>query len=210
MISEIYLKSTVKLLFGLWVALMLQLAFAVPTLVAKGKTLHIAIVKWRGDSVAERGFKDALQALSCAATYMEWNAEHDKKELGRLMRQELQPKLDQFDYVYSFGTTASQATNVIVNQRAPQLFNIVAAPVGAGLLRTLAQPGSNINGATNKIPLADQILAARQVFHFKRLGLLFNPREKNSMIERQRLRAVAKKFHFQVVDLRSPPAMSMT
>jgi putative tryptophan/tyrosine transport system substrate-binding protein len=54
-----------------------------------------------------------------------------------------------------------------------------------------------------------QIETALKIIQFKRLGILFNPREKNSMVERQKLHDIAEKFHFEVVDLRSPPAQDM-
>jgi ABC-type uncharacterized transport system substrate-binding protein len=48
-----------------------------------------------------------------------------------------------------------------------------------------------------------------KIIPFKRLGLFFNPREQNAMIERQRLSDAAKKFNIEVIDLRSPPAQEM-
>src|SRR5262249_188759 len=48
-----------------------------------------------------------------------------------------------------------------------------------------------------------------QIMQFKRLGLFFNPREQNAMIERQRLSDTAKELNLEVIDLRSPPAQEM-
>jgi putative ABC transport system substrate-binding protein len=39
--------------------------------------------------------------------------------------------------------------------------------------------------------------------------LMFNPREKNAMLVREKFTEMAKKFNFEVVDLRSPPAQEM-
>jgi putative ABC transport system substrate-binding protein len=69
--------------------------------------------------------------------------------------------------------------------------------------------GGNIAGVTNEIPLQLQMQTALKVVSFKRLGLLFNPREKNSMLVRDKLSEVAAKSRFEIVDLRSPPAEDM-
>lgn len=178
-------------------------------LLAAGKNLKIAMVLWRGETKAEKGFQDGLKELGYSAKYTVVNAGQDRAELGRLLREELRPKLDEFDYIYIFGTTATQATRTIVQDKVPQIFNIVADPVGAGITRSLESPGGNISGASNEIPLPLQIQTALKIISFKRLGLLFNPREKNSMLVRDKLSEMTKQFRFEVVDLRSPPAQDM-
>jgi putative ABC transport system substrate-binding protein len=47
------------------------------------------------------------------------------------------------------------------------------------------------------------------VIKFRKLGIFFNPREKNSMIVRKELYNLAKDFDFEVIDLRSPPVQKM-
>jgi ABC-type uncharacterized transport system substrate-binding protein len=96
-----------------------------------------------------------------------------------------------------------------VKDRVPQVFNIVADPVGAGIVQSMEASGGNISGTSNGIPMPLQIETALKIIQFKRLGLLFNPREKNSMVERQKLYDIAEKFHFEVIDLRSPPAQDV-
>jgi putative ABC transport system substrate-binding protein len=69
--------------------------------------------------------------------------------------------------------------------------------------------GGNISGLSDKIPISVQIKIALEVIRFKKLGIFFNPREKNSMIMRKELYKVAKDFDLEVIDLRSPPAQKM-
>jgi putative tryptophan/tyrosine transport system substrate-binding protein len=57
--------------------------------------------------------------------------------------------------------------------------------------------------------LSLQLQTALKIIPFKRLGLLFNPREKNSMLVRDKVAEVATRSRFEVVDLRSPPAQDM-
>jgi putative ABC transport system substrate-binding protein len=98
-------------------------------------------------------------------------------------------------------------TKISIRDRVPQLFNIVTGPVESGIVQSMQKTGGNISGVTHRIPVSAQIAAAFKIIQFKRLGFLFNPREKNSMIQREKLYHIAKEFYFEVVDLRSPPAL---
>ncbi|HXH84823.1 MAG TPA: ABC transporter substrate-binding protein [Candidatus Tectomicrobia bacterium] len=191
---------------------LLPLAWPAPVAVAPAHastSLRIAMVLWRGETDGERGFRNGLEDLGYAAEYVVMNANQDRAELGRLLREILAPQLDRLDYVYVFGTTATLATKSIVQDRVPIVFNIVADPVGAGIVRSAEVSGGNIAGVTNEIPLPLQIRTARTIVPFTRLGLLFNPREKNSMLVRDKLAQVAQSLGIEVVDLRSPPAQDM-
>ena len=178
-------------------------------LMASDKTLHIALIVWRGETEAEQGFKDELKSLGYTVQYTVKNAGQDRKALGQLLQRDIVPNLGQFDYVYTFGTTVSKITKAVIKNKIPHVFNVVTDPVGAGIVESLHASGTNISGATDRIPVAMQLQAASAILTFKRLGLLFNPREKNSMIERKSLQEAAQKFNFEVVDLRSPPANDM-
>jgi ABC-type uncharacterized transport system substrate-binding protein len=173
------------------------------------RTLKIAMVLWRGETDAEQGFKEGLKELGHTARFVVMNAGQDRGELGRLLREDLKPQLERLDYVYVFGTTATLATRSIVHDTVPIVFNIVADPVGAGVVSSLERSGANIAGVSNEIPLALQLRTALTVVPVRRLGLFFNPREKNSMLIRDKLAEVARPLGIEVIDLRSPPAQDM-
>ena len=162
------------------------------------------MILWRGETQAEIGFKDGLKELNYSAEYVVKDAGQDIKKLGVLLG-ELKPEFDELDYIYTFGTTVSRRTRVIVNDRIPQIFNVVTDPVGAGIVRNTKSPGANISGVSDAIPIFLQIKTALKVFKFNKLGIFFNPREKNTMIIRQELYNVAKDLDFEVIDLRIPP-----
>lgn len=172
---------------------------------AESKSLKIAMVQWRGETEACRGFKDAMQEMGYVVQYTVLNAGQDRTELGRLLREELLPNLEQFDYVYSYGTTASKRTKIILNNRVPHVFSNVAAPVESGIADSMQSSGGNMSGTSNRVSLARQIEIAHKVIQFRKLGLLFNPREKNAMVIRNELYRLADQLNFGVIDLRSPP-----
>src|SRR5215472_1807400 len=176
---------------------------------SSAKDLKIAMILWRGETEAEKGFQQGLKEFGYTVQYTVMNAGQDRTELGRLLREEVNPKLNDFDYIYVFGTTVASATKSIVQDKVPQIFNIVADPVGAALVQSAESSGGNIAGVTNEIPLPLQMQTALKIVSFKRLGLLFNPREKNSMLVRDKISEVAGKSRFELADLRSPPAQEM-
>ena len=174
-----------------------------------GAGLRVAMVLWRGPTEAEKGFKDGLKEFGYSVEYTEMNAGQDRAELGRLLRETLKPRLETFDYVYAYGTTVTLATKTVVQDKVPVIFNVVADPVGAGIVESLERSGGNIAGVSNEVPLPLQLKTALALFPIKRLGLLFNPREKNSMLIRDKMVEVARPLGIEVVDLRSPPALDM-
>jgi len=199
------MKNTVPRLLFLTIVILLVFS---NSLLASDKRLKIAMILWRGETQAESGFKDGLKELGYSVEYIIMNAGQDIKKLGRLLSK-LKSKFDEFDYIYTFGTTVSRRTRVIVNDRVPQIFNVVTDPVGAGIVQGMESSGGNISGMSNAIPTAVQIESALGVIKFNKLGIFFNPREKNSMITRKELYNVAKDFDFEVIDLRSPPVQKM-
>jgi ABC-type uncharacterized transport system substrate-binding protein len=62
-----------------------------------------------------------------------------------------------------------------------------------------------MSGSSNRVALSLQIETAIRIVRFKKLGIMFNPREKNAMVIRGDLRELGRKFGFEVVDLRSVP-----
>ena len=172
----------------------------------KTKSLKSALILWRGETAAEKGFKDGLRELGYSVRYTIYNAEQKKYKLERILRK---VNFEQFDYVYTFGTTATKLTKSILDNSVPQIFNVVTAPVESGIVEKMNSTGANISGVSNMVPLHFQIENALKIIQFKKLGVFFNPRENNSMIIRSQLKELGGKYDFQVVDFRSTPVMQM-
>ena len=131
----------------LWFALSSTLGVSAPQ--AAGKNLRIAMVLWRGETEAEKGFRDGLKDLGHAVNYVVMNPNQDRAELGRLLREDLKSKLETFDYVYTYGTTVTLAAKTIVQDKVPIVFSIVTDPIGAGIVKSATGSGENIAGTTN-------------------------------------------------------------
>ncbi len=184
-------------------------AFLTPgtALFAADKELKIAMVLWRGETESERGLKEELKELGYSVEYTTLNAEQNRTKLGHILREKLQPRLKEFDYIYTWGTTVTKAAKQIVDNQVPQIFAMVFDPVGAGIVQSMDSPGANISGASNSISVALELDTALKVMKFAKLGVLFNPREKQSALVRERLKELAASRHLEMIDLRSPPAL---
>ncbi len=194
-----------KQYFCAWCLLIILFFGAVVNAFAEQKSLNIALVLWRGETAAEKGFMDELNTLGYRAQFTIFNAEQEKSNLGKFLRQENQ--FSNFDYVYTFGTTVSKFISHVVKGKTPLVFNIVTEPVKAGVAKSMAASGrENVGGVSSKVPLELQLKNIVKIVKFKKLGMFFNPREKNSEIVRTDLVRLSEKMGFTVVPLRSPPA----
>jgi putative ABC transport system substrate-binding protein len=163
-----------------------------------GKELNIALLLWRGETMAEKGFIDGLREFGYTTEFSTFDVSQDLTKLGNALSY-IASQSDAFDYVYTFGTTISRRTQIIINNKIPQLFNVVTDPVGAGIM------GGNISGASDAVPVSKLLEIINELFRFQKLGLFFNPREKNSMLSRKEIYTRAKVLGIEVVDFRSPP-----
>lgn len=178
-------------------------------LFADSKELKIAMIVWRGETKAENGFQDGLKEIGYSAQYTLLNAEQDRDILSTMLREKLTPDISEFDYIYSFGTTVSQMVRSSVKDRVPHIFNIVTAPVESGIVKSMEASGGNVTGICHRVSLELQIETVLRIVQFKKLGLLYNPREDNSNVIKDKFSYIAKKYGLAVINLPSPPVENM-
>lgn len=181
------------------------IAPAQPAPATEGKLLKIAMVLWRGETLAEKGLKDGLQELGYSVEYVTYNADQNKSKLAEILRKEIEPKAADFNYVYCFGTTAGKMAKSILGNKVPQFFNAVSAPVEAEIVDSMDAPGGNISGVTNMVPLEKQLEQVRKIISFKTLGVMFNTREKNAIMRAAEVSAISGKMNFEAVQLNVAP-----
>lgn len=174
-------------------------------LYASDKDIKVVLVLWRGITEAEEGFKDKLIELGYNTNYTIVNAEQDKIKLANSLRNRIKPKLNEYDYIYSFGTTSTEVTQKILNGKLPHIFNIVADPVKAGIAQSMDSAGQNLSGVSHKISMKLQLDTALNIIDFKNLGFIYNAREKNSYMLLDELKEVAKINNFNIVPFRVVP-----
>lgn len=140
----------------------------------------IAMITWRGETDAERGFVDGMGNYQPPVTITRYHADQDMARLQQIISTIRRPPVD---LIYVFGTSATQLVLEEI-QEIPVVFNIVNRPVAAGIIQSWNRSGNNATGASNQVPVESQLKALKKVVKFRRLGIIYNPREPNSRIQR--------------------------
>ncbi len=153
------------------------------------------MVTWRGETQAEVGFEKALTDFGYHPNYVQFHCNQDHQRLNRAL--EFLKKQD-FDLIYVFGTTATSRVVKHIS-RVPIIFNIVTRPVASGIIADWKSSGNNAVGVSSKVPIEKQIKALKKVLWFSRLGIIYNPRENNSIIQSKELNTLAGLLGFQLI-----------
>ncbi len=162
------------------------------------------MVLWRGETEAERGFRDKLEKAGVDARITVYNADQDRKALATALRTgEL--KVDTFDYIYTFGTTVSHVVKTNIKNKVPQVFCVSFNPVKSGLVNSFKGSGGNITGVSSLIPIGQSVKIATSIFRVGHLAVLFNPREQNSYIQVDELIMLGQKIGIQITPVRVAP-----
>jgi putative ABC transport system substrate-binding protein len=161
---------------------------------------------WRGCEEACRGFQDYFREEGIEVDFVVRDAKRDKTRLPGFVRE---AKKLGVDLVLTWGTsvTVGMVGTFADSDPArhitdiPVVFMIVADPVGAGIIESYDSSGrTNITGTRNRVPEEVQMQAINTYRHFERLGILYNPKELNSVLNVQKIRQLAKKMRFDLFE----------
>lgn len=104
------------------------------------------------------------------------------------------------DLIHSIATPTSQAC-VNATQKIPIVISSVTDPVGAGLVKSLEQPGGNVTGTTDRSPVDRQLELIREIQpKIHKLGFIYNAGEDNSVSSLKQLRDEAGRHGIEVVE----------
>lgn len=167
---------------------------------AAKKPYKIMMLLYRGNTEAEKGFIEYFKRRNIPIEIITRDAQADKATIAGFVREarDIKP-----DLIYTFGTTVTAEVVGLVDEvdpsrhitNIPVVFNIVADPVGAGLVKNMQSSGRNLTGASHLVPLDAQMKALQAMRATKTIGVIYNPQEKNSVLAVQELKALAPKFN---------------
>ncbi|MDR1433257.1 MAG: ABC transporter substrate-binding protein [Puniceicoccales bacterium] len=105
------------------------------------------------------------------------------------------------DVVICIGTVSAQSMAKYANAgTAKVIFSSITDPVGAGLVKNLDETGGNISGVSNFVSLEPQLeLMKKFQPRLKKLGIIYNAGEMNSLSIVEKLNAVAGQFGLKIV-----------
>lgn len=168
----------------------------------------IYIVFWRGCEESCEGFKEYIAENGIDAELVIRNANRDKAKLPAFVDEARALKAD---LVITWGTSVTRGiAGTLSDQGDPRFINDiplvfmgVADPVGAKIIVNRENTGrANVTGTFNRVPEAVNINTIRSYFPaFKRLGLLYNTNEHNSVIKMKEIADLAKTMKFELVAL---------
>ena len=168
----------------------------------------IYMVFWNGCEEACEGFKAYLAEAGIDAELVIRDANRDKEKLPGFVEE---ARALEADLVTTWGTSVTRGiAGTLSDQRdsrfindIPLVFMVVADPVGSQIIASYESTGrANVTGTRNRVPEAVNINTIRSYFPaFKRLGLLYNTNENNSVIKMKEIADLAKPMNFELVAL---------
>ena len=177
-----------------------------------GKSFTIYMVFWRGCEEACEGFKQYIAKKNINAELIIRNANRDKGKLPGFVEEARALKAD---LVVTWGTSVTRGIAGTLPDRdnpkfindIPLVFMIVADPVGSKIIESYEHTGrDNIADTRNRVPEAVIINTIRSYYPaFKRLGLLYNTNENNSVIKAKEIEGLTKTMNFELVALELEP-----
>lgn len=158
--------------------LILLLSFAVGPAWSKDYTVSFnQIVEHPALDALRKGVIDSLDAKGYRVTYHEHIAQGNISTANLIARQILG---ENPDVVVPIATPTAQACAQVIKQ-LPIVFAAVSDPVGAGLVKSFAEPGSNVTGTSDMSPVDRQLALIREILpNSRKLGVIYNSGEANS------------------------------
>lgn len=166
----------------------------------------IAMLLWRGASEVEAGFRAYVLENDLPFNVTCFSAGMDPDNLPRIIDR---AKQTDPDLIYTWGTPTTRATlgthaesppNARVTE-IPVIFTMVAYPAKSGIVPSFEAARPNATGATHSVPVKAQVRAMKAYRPLKRLGVIYNPLENNSVVNVRQLKTLAQKGNFEVVAL---------
>jgi putative ABC transport system substrate-binding protein len=102
--------------------------------------------------------------------------------------------------IVAISTPSAQAA-ASATKEVPIVFSAVTDPLGAKLVADVQKPGGNVTGVSDRSPVADQIALVTELTpDVKRLGVLYNPGESNSVASLAAIKEAAAAKGITVVE----------
>jgi putative tryptophan/tyrosine transport system substrate-binding protein len=104
------------------------------------------------------------------------------------------------DVIVAISTPSAQAVAAATTD-IPVVFSAVTDPVAAQLVASAEAPGANVTGVSDMAPVADHLALIREITpDVKRLGVLYNPGEANSVSSVASLKEAAAAASIEIVE----------
>ncbi len=173
------------------------------------KVYTVFMVLWRGETQVEEGFRKHIKDHHLPFKLIVRNIDRDPAKLPEIRAEIVRTKPD---LVYSWGTTITLALvgeydntqGVQYITKIPVVFVMVTYPTGSRIVASYEKPRPNVTGVMPSVPLESQIKAMQAYRPVRRLAVIYNALESNSVINIQELKKLSTRLDFELIERRVP------
>ncbi|EIJ42220.1 ABC-type uncharacterized transport system, periplasmic component [Beggiatoa alba B18LD] len=172
---------------------------------------HIYMVVWRGETEVDVGFREYFKNNRIPVTFTLKDMDRDSSKFPEVIAEIKRVKPD---LVYAVSTPVTlglvgkekdlKANPEKYITEIPVVFTLVTDAVSSGIVSNNASSQRNVTGTSHVAPLETQLNALLSYKPFKRLGVIYNEKEQNSVIITQELQTQAQKLGFELVAMTVP------
>ena len=165
---------------------------------AERKTKRVAMILFRGETPAEKGFRKSLSnSKDFDIKITVFDADQNKDKLLSIITG---LDLSEFDLIYVFGTMAAQVAAERIKDK-PIIFNIVQRPIEANLVKSWESSGNNTTGASNIVSMESAFKTLSLVMNIRKLAFIYYEKDPAPKYQRTDVESVQKKFGFKLIDV---------
>lgn len=178
-------------------ALLFLILFSAVSLAQPLQIGVLQLVEHAALDAARNGFIDRLTELGHEAEYDIQSAQNDMS-IAITIAQKFDA--DRKDLILAIATLASQAAVNVIDD-IPILITAVTDPVAAQLVDSIERPGGNLTGTSDLTPVRTQLELLTQIApNAKRVGVLYNNGEVNSVVQVEIARQAARELGLTLVE----------
>jgi len=171
--------------------------FLFPILAECRERVEVAMVLWRGETDAEKGFRERLaESKEYDVVIRAFDADQNNQKLDSILSS-LDSK--RFRLVYTFGTIITQ-TALAKKSDLPIIFNIVQRPVEAGIAESMDCPGGRATGASNLVQMESAFRTLNTLMNIRKLGFVYSSHDPAPLYQLADIRKQERRFGFHTLD----------
>ncbi|MCD0504007.1 ABC transporter substrate-binding protein [Bordetella petrii] len=178
---------------------------AVPAMAQQKSVAVTAIVEHPALDAVRDGVQDALkQAGYESGKNLKWQYQSAQGNTGTAAQIARKFVGDRPDVIVAIATPSAQSV-VAATKDVPVVYSAVTDPVAAQLVPSMEPSGTNVTGVSDLLALDKQVeLIKKVVPDAKRVGMVYNPGEANSVVVVKQLQELLPKAGLTLVEAAAP------
>ncbi|THU00620.1 ABC transporter substrate-binding protein [Lampropedia puyangensis] len=184
---------------------------ASPAAYAQTKSVAVtAIVEHPALDSVRDGIKEELEANGFTGDKLKWQYQSAQGNPGTAAQIARKFIGEKSDVIVAIATPSAQAV-VAATKEIPTVYSAVTDPVAAQLVKGWEATGTNVTGVSDALSLEDQVgLIKKIVPNVKRIGMVYNPGEANSVVVVEELKRILPAQGIELVESTAPRTVDIT